>query len=184
MKSVLNPVGAAIRTNPFIGPEFVRQLVKLQTGTDYLSVDQDQTQVEVDFSLSPQVNSVKASKTVAITNQGTALVQAGVPVIRLAGGGSTASFEVVKLLPDAPTDANYVNANRNKHLDLIAPALKSLYNSRRRAMEMPLGGDKSVMESDKLLSKRETNRRFQVPISPQQRKTKPPKLQNLAATTW
>ncbi|KAM1290714.1 hypothetical protein ACFX14_017930 [Malus domestica] len=53
-----------------------------------------------------------------------------------------------------------------------------------RAMEMPLRDDKSVMESDRLLSKRETNRRFQVSISPHQRKTKPPKLQNLAATTW
>ncbi|KAM1017308.1 hypothetical protein ACFX13_047633 [Malus domestica] len=51
-------------------------------------------------------------------------------------------------------------------------------------MEMSLRGDKSVMESDRLLSKRETNRRFRVPISPQQQKTKPPKLQNLVATTW
>ena len=33
LESVLNPVGSAIRTNPFIGPEFVRQLVKLQTRT-------------------------------------------------------------------------------------------------------------------------------------------------------
>ncbi|KAM1057271.1 hypothetical protein ACFX13_031318 [Malus domestica] len=71
-------------------------------------MDQDQTQVEVDFSLSPQVNSVKASKTVAITDQATALVQAGVPVIRLAADGSTASLEVVKLLPDAHVDANCV----------------------------------------------------------------------------
>lgn len=42
--------------------------------------------VEVDISLSPRVNSVKPSKTVAITDQATALVQAGVPVIRLAAG--------------------------------------------------------------------------------------------------
>ncbi|KAJ9670794.1 hypothetical protein PVL29_026994 [Vitis rotundifolia] len=41
---------------------------------------------EVDISLSPRVNSVKPSKTVAITDQATALVQAGVPVIRLAAG--------------------------------------------------------------------------------------------------
>lgn len=47
----------------------------------------DQTQIaEVDISLSPRVNSVKPSKTVAITDQATALVQAGVPVIRLAAG--------------------------------------------------------------------------------------------------
>lgn len=38
------------------------------------------------LSLSPRVNAVKPSKTVAITDQATALVQAGVPVIRLAAG--------------------------------------------------------------------------------------------------
>ena len=43
-------------------------------------------QVEVDLSLSPRVNSVKPSRTVAITDHATALVQAGVPVIRLAAG--------------------------------------------------------------------------------------------------
>lgn len=42
--------------------------------------------VSVDISLSPRVNSVKPSKTVAISDQATALVQAGVPVIRLAAG--------------------------------------------------------------------------------------------------
>ncbi|CAK9185777.1 unnamed protein product [Ilex paraguariensis] len=42
--------------------------------------------MEIDISLSPRVNSVKPSKTVAITDQATALVQAGVPVIRLAAG--------------------------------------------------------------------------------------------------
>lgn len=42
--------------------------------------------VSVDISLSPRVNSVKPSKTVAITDQATALVQAGVPVVRLAAG--------------------------------------------------------------------------------------------------
>ncbi|XP_038701400.1 bifunctional aspartate aminotransferase and glutamate/aspartate-prephenate aminotransferase-like isoform X2 [Tripterygium wilfordii] len=43
-------------------------------------------EIGVDISLSPRVNSVKPSKTVAITDQATALVQAGVPVIRLAAG--------------------------------------------------------------------------------------------------
>lgn len=42
--------------------------------------------MEVDISLSPRVNSVKPSKTVAITDQATALAQAGVSVIRLAAG--------------------------------------------------------------------------------------------------
>ncbi|XP_051141445.1 bifunctional aspartate aminotransferase and glutamate/aspartate-prephenate aminotransferase [Andrographis paniculata] len=41
---------------------------------------------DVDISLSPRVNSVKPSKTVAITDQAAALAQAGVPVIRLAAG--------------------------------------------------------------------------------------------------
>ncbi|XP_019462309.1 PREDICTED: bifunctional aspartate aminotransferase and glutamate/aspartate-prephenate aminotransferase-like [Lupinus angustifolius] len=41
---------------------------------------------EIDISLSPRVNSLKPSKTVAISDQATALVQAGVPVIRLAAG--------------------------------------------------------------------------------------------------
>ncbi|KAK2655867.1 hypothetical protein Ddye_008919 [Dipteronia dyeriana] len=44
------------------------------------------SEMQVDVSLSPRVNSVKPSKTVAITDQATALVQAGVPVIRLAAG--------------------------------------------------------------------------------------------------
>ncbi|KAM7513655.1 hypothetical protein LguiA_003238 [Lonicera macranthoides] len=43
-------------------------------------------QMELDTSLSPRVNSVKPSKTVAITDLATSLVQAGVPVIRLAAG--------------------------------------------------------------------------------------------------
>ncbi|KAL5699536.1 hypothetical protein ACHQM5_030422 [Ranunculus cassubicifolius] len=41
---------------------------------------------QIDISLSPRVISLKPSKTVAITDQATALVQAGVPVIRLAAG--------------------------------------------------------------------------------------------------
>lgn len=48
--------------------------------------ESDSGTIEVDISLSPRVNSVKPSKTVAITDQATALAQAGVPVIRLAAG--------------------------------------------------------------------------------------------------
>lgn len=40
----------------------------------------------MDPSISPRVNSVKPSKTVAITDLATSLVQSGVPVIRLAAG--------------------------------------------------------------------------------------------------
>jgi len=46
----------------------------------------DNDDIEVDISLSPRVNAVKPSRTVAITDQATALVQAGVPVILLAAG--------------------------------------------------------------------------------------------------
>ncbi|XP_022136875.1 bifunctional aspartate aminotransferase and glutamate/aspartate-prephenate aminotransferase [Momordica charantia] len=59
-------------------------------------------QVIVDLTLSPRVNSVKPSKTVAITDQATALVQAGVPVIRLAAGE-----------PDFDTPAPIVEAGMN-----------------------------------------------------------------------
>ncbi|KAF5458119.1 hypothetical protein F2P56_022176 [Juglans regia] len=55
----------------------VSAVVKEQIGLDPM---------ELDISLSSRVNSVKPSKTVAITDQATALLQAGVPVIRLAAG--------------------------------------------------------------------------------------------------
>lgn len=42
--------------------------------------------MDVDISLSPRVNSVKPSKTVVITDQATALIQAGIPVIKLTVG--------------------------------------------------------------------------------------------------
>ncbi|KAM5556693.1 zinc finger CCCH domain-containing protein 29 [Rosa sericea] len=63
-------------------------------------------------------------------------------------GGSSSSLEVVKLLLDASADANCVNANGNKPVDLIAPALKSPCNSRRKATEMLLKGDMSLLGSD------------------------------------
>ncbi|QHN81746.1 Bifunctional aspartate aminotransferase and glutamate/aspartate-prephenate aminotransferase [Arachis hypogaea] len=47
---------------------------------------EDSESFGVDISLSPRVNAVKPSKTVAISDQATALVEAGVPVIRLAAG--------------------------------------------------------------------------------------------------
>jgi len=42
--------------------------------------------IEVDVSLSRRVNVVKPSKTVTISDHATALLQAGVPVIRLSAG--------------------------------------------------------------------------------------------------
>ncbi|KAJ4838249.1 hypothetical protein Tsubulata_011319 [Turnera subulata] len=55
----------------------IRAVVKQESSSE---------RMEVDISLSPRVNSVKPSKTVAITDQATALVEAGAPVIRLAAG--------------------------------------------------------------------------------------------------
>ncbi|KAK1432394.1 hypothetical protein QVD17_09290 [Tagetes erecta] len=43
-------------------------------------------QMELDTTLSPRVNSIKPSKTMAISDLATSLVEAGVPVIRLAAG--------------------------------------------------------------------------------------------------
>lgn len=60
-----------------MGPNCNVVLVKAKSNLD---------EVDFDISLSPRVNSVKPSKTVAISDQATALVQAGVPVIRLAAG--------------------------------------------------------------------------------------------------
>lgn len=61
-----------------------------------------------------------------------------------AAGGSVSSLEVVKLLLDASADANCVDCNGNKPVDMIAPALKSSCNSRRRATEMLLRGDQVI----------------------------------------
>ncbi|KAK2993379.1 hypothetical protein RJ640_008980 [Escallonia rubra] len=59
--------------------------------------------MEIDTSLSPRVNSVKPSKTVAITDQATALVQAGVPVIRLAAGEP--DFDTPSVIAEAGINA-------------------------------------------------------------------------------
>ncbi|CAI9109377.1 OLC1v1009190C3 [Oldenlandia corymbosa var. corymbosa] len=59
--------------------------------------------MEVDISLSPRVNSVKPSKTVAITDQATALAQAGVPVIRLAAGEP--DFDTPSVIAEAGINA-------------------------------------------------------------------------------
>ncbi|CAI0554535.1 unnamed protein product [Linum tenue] len=66
--------------------------------------------VELDISLSPRVNSVKPSKTVAITDQATALAEAGVPVIRLAAGE-----------PDFDTPAVIAEAGINAIREVCSP---------------------------------------------------------------
>ncbi|PIA44117.1 hypothetical protein AQUCO_01700022v1 [Aquilegia coerulea] len=58
---------------------------------------------EIDTTLSPRVNSVKPSKTVAITDQATALVQAGVPVIQLAAGEP--DFDTPSVIAEAGINA-------------------------------------------------------------------------------
>lgn len=71
--------------------------IRATVGSDIMS-----KQIELDISLSPRVNSIKPSKTVAITDQANALVQAGVPVIRLAAGE-----------PDFDTPASIAEAGIN-----------------------------------------------------------------------
>ena len=61
-------------------------------------------------------------------------------------GGSDSSLDAVKLLLDAAADANLADCNGNKPVDVIAPALKSSSNPRRRAMEMLLRGDSQAIE--------------------------------------
>ena len=60
-------------------------------------------QVEVDILLSPRVNSVKPSKTIAITDLATALVQAGVPVIRLEAGEP--DFDILTIVAEVGINA-------------------------------------------------------------------------------
>ncbi|KAL4346140.1 bifunctional aspartate aminotransferase and glutamate/aspartate-prephenate aminotransferase-like [Arachis ipaensis] len=62
----------------------------------------------VDDSLSPRVDVVKPSRTVAISDQANALVQAGVPVIRLATGEP--DFDTSALIAEAG-----INAIREGH---------------------------------------------------------------------
>ncbi|KAG4196305.1 hypothetical protein ERO13_A06G162900v2 [Gossypium hirsutum] len=67
-------------------------------------------------------------------------------------GGADSSVEIVKLLLDASADANCVDANGNKPVDLIVPGLKSSSNYRRKVIELLLNGDdvlKGEEESDK-----------------------------------
>lgn len=59
--------------------------------------------MDIDQTLSPRVNSVKPSKTVAITDQATALAQAGVPVIRLAAGEP--DFDTPSVIAEAGINA-------------------------------------------------------------------------------
>ncbi|OMO50085.1 Zinc finger, CCCH-type [Corchorus capsularis] len=59
-------------------------------------------------------------------------------------GAANSSVEIVKLLLDASADANCVDANGKKPIDLIVPGLKSLSNSKRKVIELLLKGDDAV----------------------------------------
>ncbi|XP_039067567.1 zinc finger CCCH domain-containing protein 29-like isoform X2 [Hibiscus syriacus] len=59
-------------------------------------------------------------------------------------GGSNSSVEIVKLLLDASADANCVDDNRNKPIDLVLQGLKSLSGARRKVIELLLQGDDVV----------------------------------------
>ncbi|KAA8530893.1 hypothetical protein F0562_005648 [Nyssa sinensis] len=79
-----------------------RQLQSYKTSA-VVRVESSSENMEIDISLSPRVNSVKPSKTVAITDQATALVQAGIPVIRLAAGEP--DFDTPSVIAEAGINA-------------------------------------------------------------------------------
>ncbi|KAL7223450.1 hypothetical protein ACSBR1_024986 [Camellia fascicularis] len=86
-------------------PKSLENIKSLQTHrvNTVLRVASSFEQTEVDISLSPRVNSVKPSKTVVISDQATSLVQAGVPVIRLAAGEP--DFNTPTVIAEAGIDA-------------------------------------------------------------------------------
>lgn len=65
-----------------------------------------------------------------------------------AAGGSESSLEIVKILLDASADADHVDGNGKKPCDMIAPALKSSCNSKRKTLEMLLKGICIVSEDE------------------------------------
>ncbi|KAL8251616.1 hypothetical protein R6Q59_035309 [Mikania micrantha] len=93
---------SSINANISIKSLKARKLHKSSTICSAVIAENSSDQIELDTNLSPRVNSVKPSKTVAISDQATALVEAGVPVIRLAAGE-----------PDFDTPAVIVEAGIN-----------------------------------------------------------------------
>ncbi|CAA0823584.1 Bifunctional aspartate aminotransferase and glutamate/aspartate-prephenate aminotransferase [Striga hermonthica] len=81
-----NLISLSSQLKSFSFKSFRKRERHLQRVSAVLKTETETDKMEVDISLSPRVNSVKPSKTVAITDQATALAQAGVPVIRLAAG--------------------------------------------------------------------------------------------------
>ncbi|KAK4799296.1 hypothetical protein SAY86_024661 [Trapa natans] len=89
-------------SNPSFRSLEITRKVRLSKRTAVVKAMSGSHSVDVDLTLSPRVNAVKPSKTVAITDQATALAQAGVPVIKLAAGE-----------PDFDTPAPIVEAGIN-----------------------------------------------------------------------
>ncbi|KAK8508279.1 hypothetical protein V6N13_055727 [Hibiscus sabdariffa] len=84
-------------------------------------------------------------------------------------GGANSSVEIVKLLLDASADANCLDANGNKPVDLIVPGLKSLSGSRRKVIELLLQGDDVVdvnpeEEFEKTVLSKEGSEKKEYPI--------------------
>ncbi|TYI45183.1 hypothetical protein E1A91_D13G018600v1 [Gossypium mustelinum] len=69
-------------------------------------------------------------------------------------GGSDSSVEIVKLLLDASADANRVDANGSKPIDLVVPALKSLSSSKRKVIELLLKGVSGCVLNEKAESEK------------------------------
>ncbi|CAL5371789.1 unnamed protein product [Camellia sinensis] len=96
------PLSSSLRN---FSPKSLENIKSVQTHrvNTVLRVASSFEQIEVDISLNPRVNSVKPSKTVVISDQATALVQAGVPVIRLAAGEP--DFNTPTVIAEAGIDA-------------------------------------------------------------------------------
>ncbi|KAK8542269.1 hypothetical protein V6N13_137158 [Hibiscus sabdariffa] len=83
-------------------------------------------------------------------------------------GGSESSVEIVKLLLDASADANRVDANGNKPIDLVVQALKSSSNSRRKAIELLLKGENVIGVSHHILNQRDESEKIVLPQLPKE----------------
>ncbi|KAI4382040.1 hypothetical protein MLD38_008051 [Melastoma candidum] len=98
------------RLSPALGSSHVSLLIsrgnsrRLQLPKLSLPVKAQSSAVEmVDPMVSPRVNSVKPSKTVAITDEAAALVAEGIPVIRLAAGEP--DFDTPSVIAEAGINA-------------------------------------------------------------------------------
>ncbi|KAL5732839.1 hypothetical protein ACOSP7_032182 [Xanthoceras sorbifolium] len=65
-------------------------------------------------------------------------------------GGAISSFGAVKRLLDAFADADCVDANGNKPIDLVPVSMKSLRNGGKRAIELLLKGDQTVIGEEEM----------------------------------